>query len=111
MAMRIRKGDMVQVITGVNRGKQGRVIAVDSRRGRVRVEKVRMVKRHLKPGRRGARTGGIIEQEAYLDISNVMLFDPSSGKPSRVRVKQEGERRERVFAKSGESVPEPVGSS
>ena len=111
MALRIRKGDLVQIISGADRGKQGRVIAVDSKGGRVRVDKVRMTKRHLKPGRRGARTGGIIEREAFVDVSNVMLVDPSSGKPSRVRIKREGDRRERVFAKSGESVPAPVGSS
>jgi ribosomal protein L24 len=58
------KGDLVQVIAGADKGKQGRVLAVDTARGRVRVEKIRMHKRHLKPGRKGARTGGIVEQEA-----------------------------------------------
>ena len=55
MAQRIRKGDLVQVVAGDDRGKQGRVIAVDLERGKVRVEKVRMHKRHLKAGRKGAR--------------------------------------------------------
>jgi len=58
MARRIRKGDLVQVIAGADRGKQGRVISVDLAGRRVRVEKVRMQKRHLKPGRKGARAGG-----------------------------------------------------
>jgi large subunit ribosomal protein L24 len=108
MARRIRKGDLVQVITGADRGKQGRVIDVDQTRGTVRVEKVRMQKRHLKPGRKGARAGGILDQEGAIDISNVMLVDAESGKPSRVRIQNDGDRRIRVFAKSGENVPDPT---
>ena len=73
MGLRIRKGDLVQVMSGADRGKQGRVLAVDVPRGRVRVEKVRILKRHLKAGRRGARTGGIVEQEGFIDLSNVMM--------------------------------------
>ncbi|HVP28185.1 MAG TPA: 50S ribosomal protein L24 [Myxococcota bacterium] len=106
--MRIRKGDLVQVIAGSDRGKQGRVLAVDAERGRVRVEGRRMQKRHLKPGRQGNRSGGIVEKEAFIDASNVMLVDPSSGKPSRVRTKIEGKDRTRVFAKSGAAVPQPT---
>ena len=110
MALRIRKGDLVQVVTGADRGKQGRVLAVDRARSRVRVEKVRLQKRHLRAGRKGARTGGIVEQEGYIDASNVMLVDPSTQKPSRIRVRAEGDRRVRVFARSGEPVPEPARS-
>lgn len=106
--LRIRKGDLVEVVSGADRGKQGRVLSVDSARGRVRVEKVRMQKRHLKPGRKGARTGGIVEQEGSIDLSNVMLVDPKSGSASRVRVEERDGRRVRVFAKSGEPVPESV---
>lgn len=107
MALRIRTGDLVQVISGTDRGKQGRVLGVDAR-GRVRVEKVRVQKRHVKPGRKVSKTGGIVEQEGYIDASNVMLVDPASGKPSRVRVQLDGERRVRVFAKGGAAVPQPV---
>ncbi len=110
MARRIRKGDLVQVLTGTDRGKQGRVLAVDTERGRLRVEKVRLQKRHMKPGRRASRTGGIVELEGYIDASNVMLVDASSGKPSRVRIQEREGRRVRVFAKSGETVPEPPAS-
>jgi len=106
MAIRIRKGDLVQVITGADKGKQGRVIAVDGERNRVRVESVRMQKRHLKPGRAAAKTGGIIEQEGYLALSNVLLVDPSTHAPSRVRIEERGGRRVRVFARSGDLVPE-----
>jgi large subunit ribosomal protein L24 len=111
MARGVRKGDLVQVIRGADRGKRGRVIAVDSKRGKLRVEKVRLQKRHLKPGRKAARTGGILEQEGYIDASNVMLVDSESGKPSRVRVRaQDDGRRVRLFAQSGEPVPEPTES-
>ncbi len=108
MARHIRKGDLVQVISGADRGKQGRVIGIDRDRGKVRVQKVRMQKRHLKAGRKDARTGGVIEQEGYIDASNVMLVDSEGGSPSRVRIKREGDRRVRVFAKSGETVAEPT---
>jgi large subunit ribosomal protein L24 len=107
MSFRIRKGDLVQVIAGADRGKQGRVLAVDSARGRVRVEKVRVQKRHLKPGRAAAKTGGIIEQEGYVALSNVMAVDPTTSRPSRIRIESRDGRRTRVFAKSGEPVPEP----
>lgn len=108
MAMRIRKGDLVQVITGSDRGKQGRVIAVDREGERVRVERVRVQKRHLKPGRAGNRTGGIVEQEGFVHVSNVQLVDPSTGKPSRIRVRVEGDERTRLFARSGAPVPAPA---
>ena len=106
MSFRIRKGDLVQVVSGADRGKQGRVLTVDPKRNRVRVEKVRMQKRHLKAGRAAAKTGGIIEQEAYIHISNVMPVDPESNAPSRVRIKRDGDRNVRVFAKSGEALPD-----
>jgi large subunit ribosomal protein L24 len=108
MASRIRKGDLVQVIAGADKGRQGRVMAVDRKGGRVRVEKVRLQKRHLKPGRKAARSGGILEQEGFIDASNVLLVDPKTGKPDRVRVRVEGGRRVRVFAKSGDAVPAPA---
>ena len=108
MALRIRKGDLVQVITGADRGKQGRVVAIDLERGRVRVQKVRMQKRHLKAGRKAARTGGVIEQEGFIAASNVMLVDPGTNQPSRVGIRREGDRKVRTFARSGDDVPEPA---
>jgi large subunit ribosomal protein L24 len=108
VASRIRRGDLVQVIAGADRGKQGRVVAIDSKRGKLRVEKVRMQKRHLKAGRKGARTGGVIEQEGFIDASNVMLVDPATNQPSRVGIRREGDRKVRRFARSGDDVPEPV---
>jgi large subunit ribosomal protein L24 len=109
---RIRKGDLVQVMVGHrnDRGKQGRVLAVDVERGRVRVEGVRVQKRHLKPGRRGAKTGGIVASEGLVDASNVMLVDPKDRKPSRVRIELRDGKRQRVFVRSGEPAPEPARS-
>jgi large subunit ribosomal protein L24 len=92
---------------GRSNGKQGRVLAVDRKAERVRVEGVRMQKRHVKPGRKTSKTGGIVEKEGFIDLSNVMLVDPASGKPSRIHIKQQGERRVRIFAKGGAAVPEP----
>lgn len=108
MSLRIRKGDLVQVVSGADRGKQGRVLEVDPKAGRVRVEKVRVQKRHLKPGRRGMRAGGVVEQEGFVDVSAVMLVDPTSQRPGRVRVEDREGRPVRVFKKSGAAVPEPA---
>lgn len=106
MARKIRLGDTVQVIAGADRGKQGKVIGVDGER--VRVERVRIQKVHMKPGRRAMRAGGILEREGSIHVSNVMLVDPDSGKPSRVRTpRDDSGRRQRVYAKSGKAVPEP----
>ncbi len=88
----IKKGDLVQVIAGAkedrggDRGKQGKVLAVDVKKGRVIVEGVNLVKKHLKEGRtdRGTKTGGIETVEAPIHISNVQLIDPSSKKPTRL---------------------------
>jgi large subunit ribosomal protein L24 len=104
---KIRRGDLVQVVSGADRGKQGRVLAVDHNKGRVRVEKVRIQKRHLKPGRAGAQQGGIVEDEGYIDLTNVMVVNPADNKPSRIRIVKEDGRRQRVFARGNEPVPEP----
>ncbi|MDE0886722.1 MAG: 50S ribosomal protein L24 [Myxococcota bacterium] len=107
---KIRRGDLIQVMAGADRGKQGRVLAVEMETGRVRVEKVRVQKRHLKPGRAGAQQGGIVEDEGYINLSNVMLVNPADNKPSRVRVEGVGADRTRVFSRGGEAVPEPASS-
>ena len=111
MAQRVRVGDLVQVVVGTDRGKQGKVIGIRNRGRKVRVEKVRLQKHHLKPGRKLSRTGGILEHEGYIDASNVMLVDPDTQKPSRVRVQLDDKgKRVRVFTKSGTPVPAPSGS-
>ena len=105
---RIRKGDLVEVIQGADRGKQGRVLAIDSEASRVRVEKVRIQKRHLKPGRAGAQQGGVVEDEGFIALSNVMVVNPSDSKPSRVRIELRDGERVRVFSRGGEPVPDPA---
>ena len=109
---KIKKGDLVQVISGAGSAKavQGRVIAVDTAKRRVRVEGVRLQKRHLRPGRSGAREGGIVETEGYVDASNVMLVHPGDSKPSRVRIEERDGQRVRVFARGGDLVPEAAGA-
>jgi large subunit ribosomal protein L24 len=82
----IRKGDVVQVITGKDKGKTGRVLSVQAEKFRVLVEKVNMVKRHTKPTQ-GKRTGGIVEKEAYINVSNVMFYDEKKAKPTRAAKK------------------------
>jgi large subunit ribosomal protein L24 len=102
MSVKIRKGDTVMVIAGDDKGKTGRVLAVDAVKQRVVVEKVNFVKRHTKA--RGRNTqGGILEKEAPLHLSNVQLFDAKVGRGTRVgvRVLPDG-RRERVSRASGE---------
>ncbi len=107
---KIKKGDLVQVITGADRGKQGHVIAVDKAKSRVRIEGVKMQKHHMKPGRRGAQQGGIIEQEGFVSASNVMVVNAADGKPCRIRIEEKDGERVRVFARGGEPLPEPAGN-
>ena len=84
---KVKKNDQVVVITGRDKGKRGRVLAVAPTRGKVKVEGAAMIKRHQKPA--GNRGGGIIDKEAWLDISNVQLVDPQSGNPTRVAYQME----------------------
>ncbi len=100
---KIKKGDTVIVRTGRERGKTGKVIRVFRENGTVLVERINMVKRHQKP--QGQQPGGILEKEAPLDISNVMLVCPATNTPTRVgRIRLESGRGVRVSRKSGEVV-------
>ena len=90
---RIRKNDEVIVIAGRDRGKRGRVTLVDADRNRVVVEGVNHVKRHTKPNPQKQVQGGIVEQEASIHASNVMLVDPASGKRTRVGMRIESDGR------------------
>lgn len=113
---RIKRGDQVVFIAGkeYNRydsaGKRqpfrGRVIAVDARNGKVKVEGAMLVKRHQKPMPQLNREGGIIEKEAWVNISNVAIIDPDTGKPTRVRYEIQDGKKVRV-AKSGKVIAEP----
>jgi large subunit ribosomal protein L24 len=95
---RIKKGDTVQVLSGPKetKGKQGKVIAVYADTDRVLVEGVNRIKRHTKVGTsgRGAKTGGIITQEASIHVSNVAIVDPETKKPTKIGVRIETVERE-----------------
>ena len=82
---KIRKGDQVVVIAGRDNGKRGRVLEVKPAEGRIKVEGVAMQKKHQRANPQNNRGGGIIDREAFINISNVQLIDPQTGKPTRVR--------------------------
>ena len=98
----IRKNDTVEVISGKDKGKRGRVIEVLPKVERVRVEGVNKIKRHTKPNPQKNVKGGIVERENPLHISNVALIDPKSDKPTRVGIKTlPNGSRVRVSKRSG----------
>ncbi|MCC7242588.1 MAG: 50S ribosomal protein L24 [Acidobacteria bacterium] len=100
--MGIRKNDQVVVRAGKDRGKKGRVLMVFAARGRVVVEGVNLIKRHTRPNPQRNIKGGIVEREASLHVSNVMLLDPESGEPTRIGHKSLPDgRRVRIGRKSG----------
>jgi large subunit ribosomal protein L24 len=101
--LKVRKGDTVKVISGENKGQQGKVLEVilDSRK--VIVERVNLVSKHTKPNAKNTQ-GGIVKQEAPIHISNVMLVDPSSGKATRVGRKSVDGKLVRYAKKSGEVI-------
>lgn len=104
MALRIRKNDQVVVTAGKDKGTRGRVLKVFTERDRVIVEGVNRVKRHQKPNRKSPQ-GGIIEKEGTIHLSNVMLVDPKTDKPTRVKsgVDKDG-RKVRLAVRSGASL-------
>ena len=99
--MRIKKGDTVRVIAGGDVNNEGKVIAVDKKNNTVTVEGVNMDKRHVKPSMAN-QAGGIIEQEAPIDASNVMLLH--NGQPTRVGFKMDGDKKVRFAKKTGEVI-------
>jgi large subunit ribosomal protein L24 len=104
--MRVRKGDTVLVIAGKDKGAKGRVIQAYPDTGRVLVEGINRIKKHTRISRtqRGAQSGGIVTQEATIDVSNVMVVD-SDGKPTRVGYRTDDEgKRVRVSRRSGKDI-------
>ena len=91
MALAIKKGDTVQVISGKDRGVKGKVIEVYPETSRIIVEGVNRIKKHTKVGQnaRGAKTGGIVTTEAPIHVSNVMIVDPEDGRPTRIGYRKE----------------------
>lgn len=101
--MKIQKGDLVQVITGKDKGKKGKVVLALSKESKIIVEGINKVKRHVK-GRQGAKSA-IVEKEAALWISKVKLIDPESGKATRVGYQiDKGGHKYRVSKKTGKII-------
>lgn len=109
-SMRVRADDQVIVTGGKDRGKTGRVVRTDPKRRRVYVEGLNVVKRHQRPrsvkdAQKGGEVGGIIEKEGPIDVSNVMLIDPTDNKPTRVGVRRDqGGKRERFSKRTGKAI-------
>lgn len=83
MSIGIKKNDMVLVLTGEEKGKRGRVLSVNPKKARLLVEKLNMIKKHMKPSRKFSQ-GGIIDKEAPIQRSNVLLICPKCDKPTRI---------------------------
>jgi large subunit ribosomal protein L24 len=102
--LKIRKGDLVAVIAGDSKGSQGKVLEVIKEKSRAIVEGTNMVSKHTKPNA-ATPNGGIVKMEAAIHLSNLMLVDPKSGKPTRVgRQKNKAGKLVRVAKKSGEEI-------
>ncbi|MCR5116921.1 MAG: 50S ribosomal protein L24 [Lachnospiraceae bacterium] len=99
--MKIKKGDTVKVIAGKDNGKEGKVVSVDQKNSKVVVEGINMVTKHLKPSQAN-QNGGIIQKEAPIDASNVMLM--FKGQPTRVGFKIEKDKKVRVAKKTGDVI-------
>ena len=105
VAMPVSRGDTVRVMRGEDKGKEGKVLRVFPKTGRLTVEGINIVKKHRK-ARRAEEQSGILEMPAPIHHSNVMLLDPKSGRPTRTRSRiDEDGTKERLAAKSGEAIP------
>jgi large subunit ribosomal protein L24 len=109
MPARLKSGDEVIVIGGKDRGKRGKILRVEPKQQRVYIEGLNMIKRHQKPrqvagAQRAEQVGGVIEREGPIHVSNVMLVDPTEGKPTRVGVEVHEGKRLRVARRSGSRV-------
>ncbi len=107
--MKIRKDDTVLIMAGKDKGKTGKVVRTEPKKSRVFVENLNIVKRHTRPtsvkeSSKGSQVGGIVDKEGPIDISNVMLVDPSTNKPTRVRIERKDGKRVRISAKTGKGI-------
>jgi large subunit ribosomal protein L24 len=103
---RIKRGDTVEVISGVDAGKRGTVMDVDSEKSRALVEGINMIKRHERPNPNNQQ-GGIVEKEAAVHLSKIMPIDPQTGERTRVRRKVlDDGSKVRIAVKSGEQLPD-----
>jgi large subunit ribosomal protein L24 len=108
MGLKLRRGDTVQVISGKDSGKTGKVLRVDPKRNRLYVEGLNIIKRHqrprsLKDTQRGGKVGGVIEKEGPIHVSNVMLVDPKQNRPTRVGVERSDDGARFRIAKRSQS--------
>lgn len=102
---KLKTGDEVIVLTGKSNGQRGKISKFITDKNRVVVEGVNMMKKHVRPNPQEGIQGGIVEKEAPMDISNVALFNPKTGKADKVGFKvQEDGKRVRIFKSNGESV-------
>ena len=92
--LKIKKGDQVKVVTGKEAGKTGKVLRVDVGAGKIVIERLNMMKKHTKPNPKKNPQGGVIEREAPIDVSNVMLVCPACGQATRVgyRITDDGNK-------------------
>ncbi|MGC8603023.1 MAG: 50S ribosomal protein L24 [Desulfomonilaceae bacterium] len=95
----IKKEDRVRVLSGKNAGREGRVLKIFEEKGAALVERINMVKRHTKPGAKGAQQGGVIEKEAPIKLCKLMLICPKCSKPTRVGVQEVEGKRSRYCKK------------
>lgn len=100
MKWKLKKGDLVEVIAGKDKGKQGKILELLIKNERVLVEGVNRVKRHTKPSQKNPQ-GGIVEKNAPIHVSNVLLVDPKTNKGGRVKITIKGDKKTRVFKKTG----------
>ena len=99
---KLKKGDEVVVLTGKSKGEKGKVDRIDKKKGRIFVGGVNISKRHTKPS--GAKEGGIVDKVMSLDVSNVALVDPKSGKATKIGYKMENEKKVRFAKDSGRTL-------
>ena len=109
MTPKIRRGDQVQVMSGKDSGKTGKVLRVEPKKNRLYVEHLNMVKRHQRPRtmketQRGGKIGGVVEKEGPIHLSNVMLVDPKENKPTRLSVDRSDGKRVRVTKRSSSRI-------
>ncbi len=107
MGARLRKGDLVVVISGKDKGKQGKIARLLTDDDKVIVEGINLIKRHTKPTPRNPQ-GGIVEREAAIFASKVMPVDPKTGKGTRVTFKSDAKGNKVRVAKSGDEIPTPA---
>ena len=98
---KIKKDDMVRVIAGKDKGRDGKVLSVDAKNGKVTVEGINMVSKHKKPTQ-GSPQGGIVKSERPIDVSNVMLL--ADGQPTKVGFRMEGDKKVRFAKKTGKVI-------